>query len=272
MGKRFLKYIIVLASIILIVVNLLFITTDAKKVDNYSKYSNKKYAWWIKRNKNNKPLDEVSPIKLEKYDAYGINKYVGEKDTVIYLTFDCGYENGYTNKLLDILKKHKAKAMFFVTKPFIKGNVKLVKRMKKEGHMVGNHTSSHPSLPDKTVAQIKEEINECSDFFKEQTGYDMDLFLRPPMGEYSERTLKISQDLGYSTIFWSIAYLDYNVNNQPGKEYVINHFKDNYHNGAIPLIHNVSKSNTEALDDVLTMLEGKKYRFGTLDELKKSRK
>lgn len=112
----------------------------------------------------------------------------------------------------------------------------------------------------------KNELRGCEKAFKQATGYDRDPYLRPPMGEFSQRTLKICQDLGYKTIFWSMAYYDYDVNNQPGKNYVLQHFKENYHKGALPLIHNTSKSNCEALDDVLTFLESKKYRFGTVDE------
>lgn len=242
--------------------------TTKKKTIDYTKYSNKKQAWYFMRNKEHSPVNGAQNAEaLAKYNAYYLNPNVEKEDKVIYLTFDCGYENGYTEKILDVLKKHNAKAMFFVTKPYIKGNAELVKRMKEEGHLVGNHTCTHPSLPSKSIAQVKTEIKDCADYMKEQTGYDMDLFLRPPMGEYSNRTLKIAKDLGYKTIFWSMAYLDYDINKQPGKDYVINHFKDNYHNGAIPLIHNVSSSNTEALDEVLTFLEKKKFRFGSLEEL-----
>lgn len=242
--------------------------TTKKKTVDYTKYSNKTQAWYFMRNKEHNPVNGAQNAEaLAKYNAYYLNVNVEKGDQVIYLTFDCGYENGYTEKILDILKAHSAKAMFFVTKPYIKGNPELVKRMKEEGHLVGNHTCTHPSLPSKSIDQVKAEITDCADYMKEQTGYDMDLFLRPPMGEYSNRTLKIAKDLGYKTIFWSIAYLDYDINKQPGKDYVINHFKDNYHNGAIPLIHNVSSSNTEALDEVLTFLEKKKFRFGSLEEL-----
>ena len=133
--------------------------------------------------------------------------------------------------------------------------------------MVGNHTTTHPSMPDLSIDELKKEITECADYMYEQTGYEMDPYLRPPMGEYSERTLKLTQDMGYQSIFWSIAYKDYDAENQPGKQYVIDHFATYHHNGAIPLIHNTSQSNMEALDEVLTLLEEAGYRFGTLDEL-----
>lgn len=240
--------------------------TKAAQSTDYSKYSNTQYGWYIIRKTGHQKAGGGIPagLKLSDYDAYYMNAKTKEK--VIYLTFDCGYENGYTKKILKTLKKHKAKAVFFVTKPFIESNPDLVKQMKKEGHFVGNHTTTHPSLPGKSVSGIKKELKDCAAAFKKATGYTMDPFMRPPMGNYSKRTLKVIQDLGYKTFFWSIAYYDYDVNNQPGKAYVVNHFKENYHKGALPLIHNTSKSNCEALDDVLTFLETKKYRFGTVDE------
>ncbi len=233
---------------------------------DYSQYSNTRYGWYIVRKEYHEKAGGGIPqgIKLSDYDAYYMNTKTKKK--VIYLTFDCGYENGYTKKILKTLKKHNAKAIFFVTKPFIESNPELVKQMKQEGHLVGNHTSTHPSLPSKSVSDIKKEITDCAKAYKKATGYTMDPFIRPPMGEFSQRTLKVTKDLGYKTIFWSMAYYDYDVDNQPGKEYVVNHFKKNYHKGALPLIHNTSKSNCEALDDVLTYLEKKKYRFGTIDE------
>lgn len=228
--------------------------------------SNQKQAWWIKRSENHEQSGAQEEIDLAKYDAYYVDTARKDKK-VMYITFDCGYENGYTEKILDILKKHKAKAMFFVTQTYIRDNIDLVKRMKKEGHMVGNHTVKHKSMPELSERDIKEELITCADYCKEATGYEMDKYVRPPMGEYSERTLQICKNLGYKTIFWSMAYEDFDVNHQPGADYVIDHFNKYYHNGAIPLIHNVSKSNAEALDTVLTNLEKKDFRFYSLDKI-----
>lgn len=228
--------------------------------------SNKKQAWWLKRMENHEQSQAQDEIDLQKYDAYYVD--VDRKnEKIMYLTFDCGYENEYTGQILDTLKKHKATAMFFVTQTYIRDNVDLVKRMKKEGHLVGNHTVKHQSMPELSERDIKEELITCADYCKEATGYDMDLFVRPPMGEYSERTLQICKNLGYKTIFWSMAYLDYDVDNQPGTDYVIEHFQKYYHNGAIPLLHNVSKSNAEALDTVLTNLEKEGFSFGSLNKI-----
>lgn len=227
-------------------------------------------SWWFKRNTDHLPSGAQEDMDIAKYNAF----YVGDKavkgeniDKVIYLTFDCGYENGYTETMLDILKKHNAPATFFVTQTYIRDTKDTVKRMKEEGHCVGNHSVTHPNLSDAPLEKIKEEILGCQDYMKEETGYEMDLFFRPPKGEYSEYLLKAAQDLGYKTIFWSMAYLDYDVNNQPSVDHVIDHWQKYYHPGAIPLIHNVSSANAAALETILTNLEKEGYRFGSLDEL-----
>lgn len=228
--------------------------------------SNEKKGWWIKRKENNEQSEAQNEINLAKYDAFYVDTKNKDKK-VMYLTFDCGYDNGYTEPMLDILKKHKAYAIFFVTQTYIRDNVEIVKRMKKEGHLVGNHTVKHKSMPDLSERDIKEELITCADYCKEATGYEMDPYVRPPMGEYSERTLQICKNLGYKTVFWSMAYLDYEVDNQPGSDFVIDHFEKYYHNGAIPLLHNVSKSNAEALDTVLTNLEKKGFTFENVDKI-----
>ena len=258
---KFIKPVFVVLFCILVSVQ-----ASAGKLADYSKYSNTKHGWYIVRKEGHKKAGGGIPegMDLSKYRAYFQNTETKEK--VIYLSFDCGYENGYTKKILKTLKKHNAKAIFFVTKPFIESCPSIVRKMKKQGHLVGNHTCTHPSLPDRSVADIRSEIKECAKAYKKVTGCEMDPFVRPPMGEFSKRSLKVTKDLGYSTILWSMAYYDYDADNQPGKDYVVKHFKDNYHKGALPLIHNTSSSNCEALDDVLTYLEQKKYRFGTLDE------
>ncbi len=231
---------------------------------------NKKYSWWIKRMENHEVSQAQDEVDLSKYDAFYCDEHPDGK--VIYLTFDCGYENGYTERMLDVLKKHKAVGTFFVTKHFVKDSSPIVRRMKKEGHVVGNHTCNHPSMPDQSDETLKEEILNLEKYMKECTGYELDKVLRPPAGEYSERTLQLTKDLGYKTVFWSMAYLDYDVNNQPGREYVVEHFRQYHHNGAIPLIHNVSSSNAEALDEVLTDLEKEGYTFGSVLEIGKKPK
>ncbi len=221
--------------------------------------------WWLKRNENHQTPEVSDYIDLSKYDAYYVNPKCKKKK--IFLTFDCGYENGFTPKILDVLKKQKVVAAFFVTKPFIREGRELIRRMKKEGHIVGNHMVHHKSMPTLSDRDNKQEIIDCAEYCKEATGYEMDHFIRPPMGEYNEKTLKLTKSMGYKTIFWSMAYVDFDVNKQPGKQYVVEHFKKYTHNGAIPLMHNVSQSNAEALDEVITNLKKEGYQFESLKKL-----
>ena len=238
--------------------------------DEYSQYSTKAEGWWFERKSDHSQSTAWgydTKYKFEQNNTFYVDKTVSDDDKVIYLTFDCGYENGYTDEILDTLKKHNAQGVFFVTKSYIRDATDLVIRMKEEGHLVGNHTVSHPNLATCTTEKVVEELTECANYMKEKTGYSMDPFVRPPEGAYSEKSLQITQDLGYKTILWSIAYLDWDTANQPGKAYVVDHFTKYHHNGAIPLIHVVSESNMQALDDVLTMLENEGYRFASVTEL-----
>lgn len=227
--------------------------------------SNKSYGWSFKRNSTHEPVIGYSQgIDLEKYGAY---YRVDTEEKVIYLTFDEGYENGYTSKILDTLKENDVQAAFFVTKPYIESSSDLCIRMVEEGHVVANHSVTHSSFPTLTNEQIKEELVGTEEAFNEATGYEMAPFFRPPSGNFSERVLNEVRKEGYRTVFWSLAYADWDVNKQPGAEYVYNHIMDNHHSGGIFLLHAVSKSNTEALDDVLKALKAEGYRFGSLYEL-----
>lgn len=239
---------------------------QAKK--KLSDYSTKTYCWGLGQNTRHQKPAGSGPRgwKLKKYNAYYVGPH-SKKDKVVYLSFDCGYEAGYTKRILNTLKKCKVKAIFFVTEAYIKETPKLVKRMKREAHLVGNHTCTHPQMSKLGVKRLKREILQCARTMKKLTGYEMDKFIRPPEGNFSMRSVKVAQSLGYATIFWSLAYYDYDTNRQPGKEYVINRFKTYYHNGMIPLIHAVSKSNTQALPTVIKYLKKKGFRYGTLDEI-----
>lgn len=239
------------------------------KNENYEQYSNELNAWWFVRKNDHSPSGSGETFPIEPYSAYYLNTEATEEEKVVYLTFDCGYENGFTPGILDTLAEKEVKAMFFVTKDFVVKNSEYVKRMKEEGHLVGNHTVRHLSSPSLTPEELEAELGEVVKTMYELTGYAMDPFFRPPMGEYSERTLKAAQDMGYSSIFWSIAYYDYNVNDQPGKEYVVDHFNTYHHNGTIILMHNTSQSNAEALADVVDLLKTEGYRFGELTEIAK---
>lgn len=241
---------------------------DMTKLRDYSKISTKKYAWYIVRDKNHGMSGCDDGVALSQYDAYYVDRRCSEKgEKVMYLTFDCGYDNGCTEPMLDVLAKHNAKGCFFVTMTYIRDNPDIVKRMKDEGHLVGNHTSYHPCMPEISIEEQKKEIEQCAQFMEETVGYPMDKYFRPPSGEYSEQVLQLAKDMGYKTIFWSMAYLDFDVNNQPGADYVVEHFNKYCHPGAVPLLHNVSTSNAQALDTVLTNMEKEGYTFRSLDDM-----
>lgn len=197
--------------------------------------------------KNNRPDGPVvMQNKYSKYDAH----FIKERDKTIYLTFDEGYEQGYTGAILDTLKEKKVKATFFITYDYAKRNADLVKRMIAEGHVVGNHSYSHPSMPTLSIDEAKQEIKKLHDYIKEEFAYEMWLF-RPPMGEFSEQSLALTQKLGYKSVFWSFAYVDWNVDSQMGNAAAYKKVTDSTHEGAIYLLHAVSKDNTEILADVI---------------------
>lgn len=246
---------------------------------NYSKPSNsicvpdnlnnKTIPWGLGPNKNHIPPSIPKEHKeiLDKYSGY----YLGNtSEKVIYITFDEGYEVGYTSTILDILKKNDVKAAFFVTGHYIKSQPELIKRMVEEGHLVCSHSLTHPSMPSKAnnIESFKKEFTGLEDLFKETTGYDMPKFFRPPKGEFSEKVLYLTQSLGYKTVFWSFAYKDWLVDEQPSEKYAYEKILSSAHNGEIMLLHAVSKTNANILDIVIQDLKAKGYRFGTLYELK----
>jgi len=234
----------------------------------YKELENTKKNWWFRRKKEHVPSGSGEAFDISQYRGYYLNQEVEDGDKVIYMTIDCGYGSAHAPLMMDIFKKHNIKVMFFVTKFFIDSNPQYVRRMVEEGHLVGNHSVSHADLTKLSDEEVYQEIIGCEEAFFNVTGKQMDLYFRPPEGAYSQRTMQITEDLGYKTLFWSIAYGDYDKKNQPGKAYVVDHFTTYHHNGAIPLMHNDSTSNLEAMDDVLTLLEEQGYRFGTLNELK----
>lgn len=243
----------------------------AKEEINLNKISinglnNNKICWWFKPNKLHVTPEVNNKIgfDLQKYDAC----YVGDTTRkVLYLTFDEGYENGYTDKILDILKANDVKAIFFVTLPYLKGNTSLIQRMVNEGHIVANHTNHHPSMPAVTgdEAKFNKELQDVEEEFKNITGKAMPKFFRPPMGEFSEKSLAMTKNLGYKTVFWSFAYYDWDINRQPSTEKAKKTILGGLHNGSIMLIHAVSKTNAEVLDEVLKEAKADGYTFELLD-------
>ena len=227
--------------------------------------SNTKKGWGLKRNKNHAQPEVPSSITstLNKYGAYWIGK---PDEKVVYLTFDEGYEKGYSGRILDILKANDVKAAFFVTGYYLKSQPDLIKRMSNEGHIVGNHTNNHPSMPEISDEQIKNELQVVETRFEEITGRKDMKYLRPPKGEYSERTLAVTKDLGYNNIFWSMALVDW-IPMKGGPQEAYKGVMDNLHNGALILLHAVSQDDTEALDGIIKDIKAQGYSFKTLDDL-----
>ena len=206
----------------------------------------------------------------ESRELYNLNAaYLGDtSQKVIYLTFDAGYENGCTEKILDVLKQHEVKAAFFLVGNYIEKNPDLVRRMVDEGHIVGNHTMHHPDmskLSDK--AAFQKELTDLEELFRSVTGKEMPKYYRPPQGIYSQENLEMAQQMGYKTVFWSLAYADWNNDAQPTKEQAFNKLLPRIHDGAVVLLHSTSKTNAEILSELLTKWENMGYSFGTLEEL-----
>ncbi len=194
--------------------------------------------------------------------------YLGDPGKkTLYLTFDAGYENGATAKILDTLQKHGVPAAFFLAGHYIDKNADLVRRMEAEGHTVGNHTMSHPDLTKLDSAAFTREIQTLEERYREVTGKPMPKFLRPPQGVFNENVLKQAQNLGYRTVFWSLAYVDWNNDAQPSWEEAEKRLLSRTHPGAVILLHSTSKANAEYLDAFLTYWEEQGYTFGTLEEL-----
>ena len=211
------------------------------------------------------PNGPASRQTLKQYDA----AYVGDgNEKVLYLTFDAGYENGCTTQILDTLKKHQVKAAFFLVGNYLQKNADLVRRMVEEGHIVGNHTMTHPdmsAITDKGAFQA--ELQGLEDLFREVTGKELPKYYRPPQGVYSEENLKMAQELGYKTVFWSLAYKDWENDNQPTADYAMGKLLPRTHNGAVILLHSTSKTNAEVLDELLKQWKNAGYRFETIDQL-----
>lgn len=210
------------------------------------------------------PVANATFEELAKYDAYYAEN---TKDKVLYLTFDCGFENGNTPAILEALKKHNAKATFFVVGNYLSTSPDLVKQMLEEGHIVGNHSYHHPDMTQMGKEEFAKELGELEQLYEQTTGKPMVKYYRPPQGKYSENNLKIAKELGYKTFFWSLAYVDWKQDSQPTHEEAFDKLLKRVHPGAIVLLHNTSKTNGEILDELLTKWEGMGYTFKSLDEL-----
>lgn len=211
------------------------------------------------------PVANATAEELAKYNAY----YAEDtKEKVIYLTFDAGYENGNTAPILDALKKHNVPAAFFVVGTYLSGNRDLIKRMADEGHLVCNHTYSHPDMSKiSTTEAFEKELAGVETLYKDITGQPMTKYYRPPQGKYSEANLKMAQELGYRTFFWSLAYVDWYQDKQPSHADALKTLTNRIHPGAVVLLHSTSKTNAEILDELLTKWESMGYTFKSLNQL-----
>lgn len=252
--------VLMIFSICVVQLNEDMIPTNAKPE------SNKTIGWGIKRAENNMQPDVGTANKKMLEENSGIC-LGNELEKVIYLTFDEGYEAGYTESILNTLKENEVKATFFITAHYLNTASELVERMINEGHIVGNHTVNHPSMPSISDEQIETEIMQLHQAVYEKFNYEMK-YLRPPKGEFNERTLKKTSELGYKTVMWSFAYVDWDEKNQPSieksKETIIN----NFHCGEIMLLHPNSKTNAEVLDTIIKEAKNQGYEFKLLDQFK----
>lgn len=228
-------------------------------------------SWYCKREKEHRqPRLDANMTFIEKYGGYYLDRKHGDgcKEKVVYLTFDAGYENGNVEKILDVLKEENVTGAFFILEHLVTANSELVTRMADEGHTVCNHTSNHKDMTKtQSIEEFEAELQQLEAVYRETTGREMSKYFRPPEGRFDEKTLKWANELGYKTIFWSLAYADWDNNNQPSPEAAMKKLTDNIHNGAVILLHPTSATNREILGDLIRKLKSEGYRFGTLDEL-----
>ena len=211
------------------------------------------------------PIGNAGKDQLRAYDA----AYIGDSTRkVLYLTFDAGYENGCTEKILDVLKDQQVPAAFFLVGNYLEKNADLVRRMVEEGHIVGNHTMHHYDMSRLTGKDaFSAELQDLEVLYREVTGREMPKFYRPPQGIYSEENLRMAKELGYKTVFWSLAYVDWNNDVQPTREDAFRKLLPRTHPGAVVLLHSTSRTNAAILEELIEKWREEGYTFGTLEEL-----
>ena len=228
-----------------------------EKIAYLNSLDNTKIGWGQGNSVNEikRPLNAISSQETYgKYSTY----YIMTESQNVYLTFDEGYENGYTPQILNTLRDNNVSAVFFVTLSYAKKNPDLVRRMINEGHIVGNHSTKHLSFPDMTIEDAYNDIKGLHDYIEQNFGYKMTLF-RFPMGHSSERMQALLYEMGYSSLFWSFAYKDWETANQPDCAYAFNEITSKVHPGALYLLHAVSKTNTDILGQVIEKIRQDGY-------------
>ncbi|NQF14129.1 delta-lactam-biosynthetic de-N-acetylase [Brevibacillus sp. HB1.3] len=260
MSRRWIKSLLVGISLLL---------TSALPVDSIMASPDHPYHFGFKKSKNG----QLPSINEEGFkgivDRHGAVFLGDTTKKELYLTFDNGYENGFTPKILDTLLAKKVPAIFFVTGHFVKEQPELLKRMAKEGHLIGNHSWSHPDMTTVPNQKIKDELTKVSDAVQQVIGQANMRYLRPPRGIFSDRTLAVTKDLGYTNVFWSVAYRDWDTKVQRGAKYAYDNVMAQLHPGAVILLHSVSKDNAEALGTIIDAARKQGYEFKSLDQLPK---
>ena len=267
MKKRVIKILIILMVIILAMCIYLLFKDEQTISTNSESLSSKKIEWGIKRGDNNMQPDvgTVNKQLMEESDSI----YIGNKDKkIVYLTFDLGYEAGYTDDILNTLKENEVTGTFFVTAHYINTSSELVQKMIDNNDIVGNHTVNHKSMPGLDEQSLKEEVMKLHDAVKEKFNYEMK-YIRPPKGEYSQKSLALTKELGYKTVMWSFAYADWDEKNQPNPEEAKKKIIDNLHNGEVMLLHATSKTNRDILGDVIKEIKNKGYEIKSLEQFEK---
>ncbi len=248
-----------------------FISTLTLLSLGFNCYADSTYSWYTKREKDNmQPKLDKGLSVINSYNASWLDTRYGDdcEEKVLYLTFDFGYENGNTERILNTLRDKDVDASFFVLAHPINKETELVKRMFKEGHAVCNHTMSHKNMAHSTdKAEFCRELSGLEELCKLKTGYDLDRFYRPPEGSFSEENLKFASEMGYKTVFWSFAYADWDNDNQPNPEDAIKLITENTHNGAIILLHPTSKTNADILGELIDIWRENGYEFKTVKDL-----
>ena len=256
-----------ITTILVFAMCLILIDSEKTVPTSAQTLSTKKIEWGIKRNDNHNQPDLGSTNKKIIDEANGIA--MGNKDSKkVYLTFDMGYEAGYTPKILEVLKQNNVNATFFITAHYVNSQPDLVKQMINDGHIIGNHTVNHKSMPSLTNEQIKEEVMNLHTAIYDKFGYEMK-YIRPPKGEYSESSIAYCNTLGYTTVMWSFAYDDWDENKQGREDYGKKKIIDNVHNGAVLLLHGTSKDNSNILVYCIKEIKNMGYVFASLDEFER---
>ena len=265
------KKILTITILLIIAIIVTFIAMSGSREEllsaNTENLSTNKIEWGIKRGDNNKQPDVGTVNRQLMEESNSI--YLGNKDKkVIYITFDLGYEAGYTDSILNTLKENEVTATFFITAHYVNTSEEIVKKMIDNGNIVGNHTVNHKSMPSLDEQTLKEEVTKLHDVVKEKFNYEMK-YLRPPKGEYSPKSLALTNSLNYKTVMWSFAYADWDEKKQPDNEEAKKKIIENLHNGEVMLLHATSKTNKEILGDVIKQIKEKGYEIKSLDEFEK---